>query len=338
MLYGEFPPDIGLNFPELEVLAGGLNKFTGPIPVSLSNASRFTLLDLSGSGLTGTIQAGVGKFQQLYKLNFEFTTPAEYGNMDLKRNLMLDLGFNIIHGTVPDRLGNLENLTRLSLDNNNFRGSVPESLDKLQHLQELELDGNKFSGRVPSWKKTSLEVLNLTGNNLVGYIPKEVACPSSLSVSLHLTRNMLGGPFPLEVGRLKNLKELYLSHNKLTGEIPSTLQTCVRLEHLGISNNLFGGRIPQFFSNASAVSVSRDHKLCAQPIFGLPACSKQRNPSSHIKDGSGAIIGITVSLLDLLLSPFAVSCVLKNPRKRNLASTSSTGQQFGHSFDNDLAI
>ncbi|KAF3664824.1 hypothetical protein FXO38_09916 [Capsicum annuum] len=116
MLYGEFPPDIGLNFPELEVLAGGLNKFTGPIPVSLSNASRFTLLDLSGSGLTGTIQAG----------------------------------FNIIHGTVPDGLGNLENLTRLSLDNNNFRGSVPESLDKLQHLQELELDGNKFSGRVPS--------------------------------------------------------------------------------------------------------------------------------------------------------------------------------------------
>lgn len=84
MLYGELPPDIGLNFTELEVFAGGLNKFTGPIPVSLSNASRLALLDFSGTGLTGTIPTGLGILQHLYRLNFEFNTLGGNGNMDLR--------------------------------------------------------------------------------------------------------------------------------------------------------------------------------------------------------------------------------------------------------------
>lgn len=90
-------------------------------------------------------------------------------------------------------------------------------------------------------------MLDLTGNNLVGYIQKEVAGLSSLSISLHLVHNLLSGSFPIEEGRLTNLKELDLSHNELSGETPSILHTCVKLEHLGISNNLFGGRIPQSF-------------------------------------------------------------------------------------------
>ncbi|CAN4114260.1 unnamed protein product [Withania somnifera] len=111
MLYGEVPPDIGLNFTELEVFAGGLNKFTGPIPVSLSNASWFALLEFSGNGLNGTIPTGLGILHHFYRLNFE--TLGRNGNMDL-------------------------------------RGSIFESLSKLQGLQGLELDGNKFSGRILS--------------------------------------------------------------------------------------------------------------------------------------------------------------------------------------------
>uniref|UniRef100_M1A617 Phytosulfokine receptor n=1 Tax=Solanum tuberosum TaxID=4113 RepID=M1A617_SOLTU len=61
---------------------------------------------------------------------------------------LIYLGFNLIHGTVLAGLGNLENLTRLSLDNNNFKGNVNESISKLQRLQGLQLDGNKFSGKI----------------------------------------------------------------------------------------------------------------------------------------------------------------------------------------------
>lgn len=56
---------------------------------------------------------------------------------------------NQLSGTVPDSIGNLINLEKLSISFNQFQGSVPAALGRLTKLGELFLSNNQFSGQVP---------------------------------------------------------------------------------------------------------------------------------------------------------------------------------------------
>ncbi|MCD7457639.1 hypothetical protein HAX54_035643 [Datura stramonium] len=89
MLHGELPPDIGLNFPEFEVFAGGLNKFTGPIPVSLSNAYRLTLLDFSGMDSLELFQQELKKERSIFNL---FNRDVKPSNVLLDEDMTVHLG------------------------------------------------------------------------------------------------------------------------------------------------------------------------------------------------------------------------------------------------------
>ncbi|XP_039145746.1 putative receptor-like protein kinase At3g47110 [Dioscorea cayenensis subsp. rotundata] len=53
--HGILPSDMGVTLPNLQVLGGGLNSFTGSIPASLSNASGLTVVDFADCALSGSI-------------------------------------------------------------------------------------------------------------------------------------------------------------------------------------------------------------------------------------------------------------------------------------------
>ena len=57
-------------------------------------------------------------------------------------------GNNLV-GTIPSELGNLSNLTELSLTYNQLSGSIPPELGNLSNLTELVLDSNQLSGVIP---------------------------------------------------------------------------------------------------------------------------------------------------------------------------------------------
>ncbi|VVA23930.1 PREDICTED: probable LRR receptor [Prunus dulcis] len=308
--HGELPPNVGITLPNLEVFAGGVNKFTGTVPLSLSNASRLQVLDFAENGLTGPIPAAnLATLQSLVRLNFDqnrlgsgktgdlnflsFLTnctslevlglndnhfggelPASIANLStqLKR---LTLGTNLIHGSIPNGIGNLINLTLLGLEGNYLGGSVPDVIGKLPKLQGLWLNVNQFSGTVPSslgnltsltrlfmeenkfggsippsfGNCKNLQILNLSSNSLNGTIPKEVIGLSSLSISLSISNNFLTGSLPSEVGDLKSIGELDVSENKFSGEIPGTLGRCISLERLHLQGNKLEGSIPQTLKN-----------------------------------------------------------------------------------------
>ena len=56
---------------------------------------------------------------------------------------------NNLTGPIPPELGNLTNLTGLSLAENNLTGQVPVELGKLTQLLDISLSGNKLTGSVP---------------------------------------------------------------------------------------------------------------------------------------------------------------------------------------------
>jgi hypothetical protein len=86
-------------------------------------------LDLSNSGLTGSI-------------------PSEIGNL---ANLThLDLSGNGLTGSISSEIGNLTNLTTLWLNDNQLTGSIPPEIGNLANLTYLWLSYNDLTGIIPN--------------------------------------------------------------------------------------------------------------------------------------------------------------------------------------------
>ena len=99
----------------------------------------------------------------------------------------LDLGFRGLSGSIPAELGELSNLTYLSLAGNGLSGSIPAELGELSNLTYLSLAGNGLSGSIPAelGELSNLTRLDLAGNGLSGSIPAEIG-ELSLSFDLDL--------------------------------------------------------------------------------------------------------------------------------------------------------
>ena len=118
------------------------------------DGGRVTGLHLWDNGLNGEIPTEIAKLTELRELWFgdnnvtgEKIPTALSG---LKRLVILDLGVNDIRGTIPEWLGDLDDLHELHLDNNQFEGEVPEQLGNLSGLGSLTLQGNRgLLGRLP---------------------------------------------------------------------------------------------------------------------------------------------------------------------------------------------
>ncbi|NIN35065.1 MAG: hypothetical protein GTN53_27735, partial [Candidatus Aminicenantes bacterium] len=134
----------------------------------------------------------------------------------------------------PD-LGNLTNLTILSLYGNQLTGSIPAWLNNLTNLNALVLSSNQLSGGIPDLSNlTQLSQLNLSDNQLTGAIPQEIGNLNALQY-LFLHNNQLSGNIPSELGNLTALKQLYLHGNQLVGDLPGTLVDLTGLYSTGLN-------------------------------------------------------------------------------------------------------
>ena len=187
----------------------------------------------------------------------------------------LELGDNGVSGTIPDFLGRLTNLRRLSLPSNNLRAAIPATLGNLANLRELNLSSNELSGPIPS-SLGGLEnviTLSLSGNKLSGAIPSELGNLRNLSV-LSLGDNALSGRIPEELGSLTNLTWLSLSDNALSGGIPASLGNLTGLTALFLHGNVLSGPVPAELGNLArlgALSLDDDTGLClTRELAGAP--------------------------------------------------------------------
>ena len=172
---------------------------------------RVAELDLSSSGLTGVIPAGLSELTGLKRLN---------------------LGFNLLTGSIPVELGGLSELSYLEISSNpNLSGQIPVELAMLSELAGLWLQLNDLSGPIPP------ELGNLT--KLEG---------------LGLSDNDLSGSIPWSLGDLARLITLRVSGNSLEGCVRPSLRTVLvnDLTDLGLPDCTEEGRVP----TPDGVSVS----------------------------------------------------------------------------------
>jgi Leucine-rich repeat (LRR) protein len=298
-LHGSLPQDVGLTLPHLEEFNVGMNSFTGPIPVSLSNASRLTVLDFSKNGLTGTVPQNLANLRDLVQLNFEYNIlgngkdddlnflgylanctslevlsltsnqfggvlPSSIANLSSQFS-SLTMGGNMIHGSIPNEIGKLVNLIDLGLEINYLGGPLPDALGKLQQLQVLYLEKNKFSGPIPSslGNLTKLTRLYMEKNRFEGSIPSSLENCQNL-LQLDLSSNNLNGTIPKQVIGLSSLSIiLKLANNSLTGTLPFEVGYLKNLGKLDLSNNRLFGEIPASIGSC----ISLEHLNLAGNLF-----------------------------------------------------------------------
>ncbi|KAD5961313.1 hypothetical protein E3N88_12786 [Mikania micrantha] len=138
-----------------------------------SRHHRVIMLDLSSSGLIGTLSPSVGNLSYLR---------------------VFVLSNNSFSGEIPPEIGRLFRLQELGLHYNSFTGNIPATIMNCSNLQVLDLDHNNLVGKIPdrigSW--SMLNNLFLSLNNLTGTIPPSFYNCSSLE-QVFLDHNQLKG-------------------------------------------------------------------------------------------------------------------------------------------------
>lgn len=84
---------------------------------------------------------------------------------------VLFLSRNYFSGSLPPSLSTLHRLKTLDLSYNMLAGPIPHSLNALDRLYFLRLDFNRFNGSVPPFNQSSLQIFNVSHNDLTGAIP-----------------------------------------------------------------------------------------------------------------------------------------------------------------------
>ncbi|XP_013623209.1 PREDICTED: receptor-like protein 12 [Brassica oleracea var. oleracea] len=229
----------------------------------LSYFKRLSYLDLSGNHVSAANKSSVPwpslVYMDLSQCGINGFFPELLKTQKRLRNL--DISNNKIKGQVPGWLWMLPNLENLELSNNTFTGFERPPKHGLSYVWKPSIknilgSNNNFTGKVPSFicALRSLNILDLSKNNLNGSIPHCLGnFKSSLSV-LNVRHNRLSGGLPENI--LGNLRSLDVGHNQLTGKLPrSSIRMSSPLEVLNVESNRINDTFPFWLSSLQSLQV-----------------------------------------------------------------------------------
>ncbi|XP_048333056.2 receptor-like protein EIX2 [Ziziphus jujuba] len=173
-------------------------------------------------------------------------------------NLTLNLNYDL-RGLLPNSFANMSSLEHIDLSHNSLQGGLPKSLGNLCNLKVLLLNDNELNGtlndhlgNLSRCVRKSVEILNLSDNQLGGSVPDMEAFPSLRE--LYLADNQLEGHFPFSLSQIQKLAVLHLHHNLLTGSLPD-LSKLSFLRELRVGQNKLNGSLPESIGQLSNLEI-----------------------------------------------------------------------------------
>ncbi|KAJ0579625.1 putative non-specific serine/threonine protein kinase [Helianthus annuus] len=256
-LSGEIPRTLG-SLPLQHINMRG-NKISGRLHSSLMNLTKLGILELGRNELTGSIPTWIGA--------------------KLTRLRILNLRSNRFDGNIPHELCHIRHIQILDLAHNNLSGNIPRCFNNFSILSGIESnsrddfayisivglespiagDSLVTNGREDTYSSILplVMLIDLSSNNLTGYIPSELMSLLVLK-SLNLSRNQLSGSIPEKIGNMKELISLDLSVNMLSGELPMSLSSLHFLSSFNVSFNNLTGRIPIVEAAAHTIGEKKE--------------------------------------------------------------------------------
>jgi Leucine-rich repeat (LRR) protein len=179
----------------------------------------------------------------------------------------------LISGSIPEPIGGLSWLERLSLDEPEVVGSIPDSVGQLSDLKELSIQSQCLSSSIPNsiGQLLKLEKLHLRSSCLTGTIPKEIGLCSKLQSISIFSQDIIGanvsGQIPLEACGLSELRSLSLASTLLygVGECKGAWPNLEKLELMNMPNEL-----ADFHSLIEGRTKLNYLDISVSPITGTP--------------------------------------------------------------------
>jgi len=203
------------------------------------------------------------------------------------------------------------------------RNPIPKRIGtilKETTLNRIDLSGNDFTGTIPGeiGSNANLTTLLFDNNALTGTIPEELANLESLE-KLSFSNNKLSGTFPWELLLLTKLKSLNFDHNVLTGTLPTEIALLTSLTHLSLYNNSFHGALP---NEIGSMKNLKSLNLGANSFFG--------------KIGKGITFLTNLETVDLGGNSFDGTIPVELELLTNLKELSLGGNSFDSNFTIDF--
>ncbi|XP_068489056.1 receptor-like protein Cf-9 homolog [Phaseolus vulgaris] len=195
----------------------------------------------------------------------------------LRHLQQLYLDFNDFSGSsIHSAIGDLVNLTHLTLSGSGITGHVPSTISHLSKLlylglisidlllllndpttsySEMRLDPYTWNKLIQN--ATNLKEISLGRVNMSSIRESSLSLLTNLSsslVSLYLLDTQIQAKLPTDIFRLPNLQEIDLSYNEnLRGELPNSNWT-TPLRFLSLSSTAFSGYIPDSIAHLKSLS------------------------------------------------------------------------------------
>ncbi|KAG4150212.1 hypothetical protein ERO13_D05G381900v2, partial [Gossypium hirsutum] len=234
------------------------NKLQGPLPSSIFQLLNLTFLSLSSNNLSGVIEFSMfSNLPNLKHLGLSYNslslTSSTTSTEGLRSLESLDLSYNGIEGKIPQwmqEVGN-DSLTYLNVSHN--------SLTEVEHfpwknIAILDLTSNLIRGNLPVPAST-IKVFLISNNSFNGEVSSLICNVTSLQI-LDLSHNNLSGTILQCFGNFSNtLQFLNLKKNKFYGTIPPIFAKGCRLTYFNINGNLLEGPLTPSILNCNGLEV-----------------------------------------------------------------------------------
>ncbi|KAJ4821762.1 hypothetical protein Tsubulata_041297 [Turnera subulata] len=287
---GRIPGSFG-SLLSLQALHLSSNSFSGELPPALRFCQELDIIDVGENQLTGRLptwlEESLSKLTVMHLRSNRFHGGIPWQLCYLTSVQILDLSNNNLSGIIPDCLNNFTYTadTRGILET--FYHNVTSAIGNGMPLTIPYVDNVMvvWKGMAPQYGETLglVKSVDLSSNNLSWEIHRVVA--------LNLSRNQLIGFLPPTFGNLRALQSLDLSQNQLSGELPGSLQDLNYLSLLNVSYNNLSGKIPQStqLQSLDSSGFMGNPKLCGKPLPNMKLLQKNQHPS--VNQGSKDDVG-----------------------------------------------
>ncbi|CAL4926991.1 unnamed protein product [Urochloa decumbens] len=306
----------------------GGRGLTGTLAPEVRDLTALKRLEVFGNSLTGPLPslAGLSTLEVVLVRDCNFTSiPADFfkGLTSLRA---VDIDNNqFAPWTLPGDLAACGYLNNFSANTANIIGTLPEFLGAMTSLQRLSLAFNNLSGPVPA-SLAGVQLLQLWLNGQYGdRLNGSISFISNMTnlQQLWLQSNAFTGPLPDFTG-LDSLSDLQLRDNKLTGPVPYSLVNLKSLKKLTLTNNLLQGPMPKFSRDLNADMSAASESFCLQ-VPGMP-CDPRVSLLLEVAAGFMYPMSLAVDWKGNDPCNFAgVTCSQGNITRLNLANKGLTG-------------
>jgi Leucine-rich repeat (LRR) protein len=251
------------------------------IPVTVSNLTRLTTLDLSHNRILGPLP------NTLWTLTLLKT-------LSLSKNMELEHSF-----TNLTDMSELHSLEQFKMNDMKLSGHIPASLFRIGTLKYVYLQNNRLTSL--SWGDSSRleQIVDLNvRNNSIDSLPDQVARLVNCEL-LDMSYNQMADFLPIGLTQMVNADEIYLNNNQLAGNLHD-FTVLKKLAQMDLSVNKLFGALPPWLPNVTfTLNLGNNSFDCPLPSFAeqfqVVDCVDRANlPMIFIFVALGAVVVVVI--------------------------------------------